>query len=212
MGYDMFIETVPDDEAAKVRAAEKAFHAAVGARDTLNLPPNHADVEAAQEEVERTFEALMEADTSYFRLNIWGMSRYCEVMEQLGMVVSGYAAPPFPDEPEGVTREEIEAFADRAPGSGLPARPEVVAYWKQLHAHLSWHLEPAFGIALHKFCSNDGWLVTPEEIAAALESYRVHSAEEVKVIVGGDAEELDYWTQWIAYLQRAQHRDGFRVW
>lgn len=212
MGYDMFIEIVSDDEAAKVRAAEGAFHAAARVRDALNLPPGHADCVAAQEEVERTYEALRDADSSYFRLNIWGMSRYCEVMDQLGMVVSDYELPPFPHRPDGVTREEIDAFGDRVPGEGTPFRPEVAAYWKQLLEHLSWHIEPAFGIALHKFCTNDGWLVTPEEIAAALESYRVHRAEEVKVIVGGDAEELDYWIQWIAYLQRAQHRGGFRVW
>ncbi|WP_425838381.1 hypothetical protein [Streptomyces fractus] len=212
MGYDMFIETVSDHEAATVRAAEDAFHAAARARDALHLPPDHADCVAAQEKVERAYEALREADSSYFRLNIWGMSHYCEVMEQLGMVVSDYELPPFPHEPDGVTREEIDAFGDRGHGPDAPARPEVVAYWKQLEAHLSWHLDPAFGIALHKFCSNDGWLVTPEEIAAALESYRVHSAEEVKVIVGGDTEELDYWLQWISYLQRAQQRGGFRVW
>lgn len=212
MGYDMFIEAVPADEAATVRAAENAFNEAARARDTLDLPPDDAAYVVAQEAVERAFQALRKVDLSYFRLNIWGMARYCEVMQQLGMVVSDYELPPFPHEPEDVPHEEIDAYGDRGEAMDSPARPEVVAYWKQLEAHLAWHPDPAFGIALHKFCSNDGWLVTPEEIAAALESYRVHSAEEVKVIVGGDAEELDYWAQWIAYLHRAQHRSGFRVW
>lgn len=121
MGYDMFIEVVSDDEAAKVRAAEDAFHAAARSRDALNLPPGHSDFVEAQEEVERTYKVLRDADSSYFRLNIWGMSRYCEVMDQLGMVVSGYELPPFPHQPDGVTREEIDAFGDRVPGRARPS-------------------------------------------------------------------------------------------
>ncbi|MXM66103.1 hypothetical protein GR925_22290 [Streptomyces sp. HUCO-GS316] len=85
----------------------------------------------------------------------------------------------------------------------------AVAYVEQREAHLAWHPKPPFGIALHKLGSNDGWLVTPEEITAALESYRTHSGDEVKVIVGD--KELDYWLKWIAYLERAQRHGGFRV-
>ncbi|MGD6749142.1 hypothetical protein [Streptomyces sp. BH105] len=182
---------------------------AVKARDALTVPRDHPDQEAAQKIVHERYEAMHDADTAYFRLNIWGMGRYTEIMEQLGMTVSDYSAPPFPHQPEGVTWDEIEAAQEAGDAANTPVRPEVLAYLKQQEAHVAWRPEPAFGIALHKFGSNDGWLVTPEEIKAALETYRTHGSGEVKVIVGDD---LDYLLKWIAYLERAQHRGGFRVW
>ncbi|MFD1656964.1 hypothetical protein ACFSL4_01620 [Streptomyces caeni] len=152
-------------------------------------------------------EAAPDGDTSYFRLNIWGMSRYREIMHQLGMVAVDYQQPNFPELPDGIDWEDVSAV--RYPEGQQPVKPEAVTFAKTIDEHLAWHPDPPFGIALHKFGSNDGWLVTPQEIAAALEAYRTHSGDEVKVIVG--AEGLDYWLKWIAYLERAQHRGGFRV-
>ncbi|MFJ9179400.1 hypothetical protein [Streptomyces sp. NPDC102360] len=209
MGYDMTIERTPPEEAARALDAQAAFHTAARRRDALRLSCDHPDYAAAQAEVERAYDAMYAVDTAYFRLNIWGMSRFRELMDQLGMVVSDYGVPPWPHEPEGVTWDEIDAAQNGNGASKSPARPEVVTYLKQCEAHVTWHPEPAFGMALHKFASNDGWLVTPEEIEAALVGYRTHAGSEVKVIVGDD---VDYWLEWIAYLERAQHRGGFRVW
>lgn len=211
MGYDMtIVNPLTGEEAAKAKEAEAAFHTAVKERDALELPRDHPDCEAAQAKVDAAYDAMYDADTSYFRLNIWGMGRYREYMDQLGMVATDYALPPWPDKPEEITWEDVEAVEEPADGSDLPVKAEAVAYVKQRDAHLVWHPDPPFGMALHKFGSNDGWLVTPEEITAALEAYRTHSGDEVKVIVGADR--LDYWLKWIAYLERAQRRGGFRVW
>jgi hypothetical protein len=211
VGYDMYIETTPETETAKAAEGEAAFNEAVKARDALTVPRTHSDYIAAQAKVTKALDALESADTSYFRLNGWGMSRYREIMTQLGMVADGYSLPPWPHEPDGITWEDIKAAEAPADGSDLPVKPEALAYVKQLDAHLAWHPEPPFGIALHKFGSNDGWLVTPEEIAAALESYRTHSGDEVKVIITSAGGELDHWLKWISYLERAQRRGGFRV-
>lgn len=209
MGYDMTIVNTPEDEAVTTKEAETVFSAAVKERDALTVDRDHPDHVAAQANVENAYEAMSAADASYFRLNVWGMSRYREFMEQLGMVYSESALPPWPDVPDGLSYEDVEAAEAPADGSNLPVRPEAMAYVKQRDAYVAWHSEPAFGIALHKFGSNDGWLVTPEEIAAALESYRTHAGDEVKVIVN---DSLDYWLKWIAYLERAQRRGGFHVW
>ncbi|MFE0099822.1 hypothetical protein [Streptomyces sp. NPDC059009] len=208
MGYDMTIENTPEDEAVSTQEAKAAFYTAAQERDRLDLPPDHPDALTAQAAVERAYDAMLTADTSYFRLNIWGMGRYRELMDQFGMVVCDYDPPPWPHVPDDLTDEEVDEAATAAPGAAI--RPEVHSYLKQVESHLSWHPEPVFGIALHKCCSNDGWLVTPEEITAALESYRTHDNDEVRVLVGED--ELDYWHQWITYLERARHRGGFRIW
>ncbi|MEV6791280.1 hypothetical protein AB0M87_04595 [Streptomyces sp. NPDC051320] len=213
MGYDMRIEGPPTaEEEAKVREAQAAFDASVKERNSL--PDRRpGDDDAAQEKVDAAYEALHAADISYFRLNIWGMSDYLYYMHQLGMLAVDYDMPSFPQLPDGITWDDMEA-AEAPPGDGssLPVKAEAVAHLKAREAHVAWHPEPAFGIAQHKFGSNDGWLVTPQEIKAALESYRTHSGDEVKVIVGTGEGRLEYWLKWIAYLERAQHRGGFRVW
>lgn len=150
-----------------------------------------------------------DSDNSYFRLNIWGMGRFREFMDRLGMVSTDYPLAPWPEKPDSIDWEDVSAVRYPEDYEGQqPVKPDAVAFAKTIEVHLAWHPDPPFGIALHKFGSNDGWLVTPEEIAAALESYRTHSGNEVKVIVG-DA--LDRWIKWITYLERAQLHGGFRV-
>jgi hypothetical protein len=211
VGYDMYIENTPADEAAKAAEAEAAFDTAVKARDALTVGREHPTYVDAQAAVKSALRTLQAADTGYFQLNIWGMSQYRDVMRQLGMVMDDYNLPPWPHEPDGLTYQDIKAAEAPADGTSLPVKSEAVAYVKQRDAHLAWHPEPVFGIALHKFGSNDGWLVTPVEITAALESYRMHHAEEVRVLLGDHKDEPGYWLKWIAYLNRAQRRSGFRV-
>jgi hypothetical protein len=98
---------------------------------------------------------------------------------------------------------------------GLPIKAAAATYVKELTAHLAWHPEPASGIAVHKLGSNDGWLVTPQEIEAALAAYRTHSADQVKTLLaselGDEGDCTSYWIEWIAYLERAKARGGFKV-
>lgn len=155
-------------------------------------------------------DASEDSGASYFRLNIFGMSRYREFMNQLGMVTTDYTLPPWPEKPDSVDWEDVSVVRYPEDYEGnQPVKPEAVTFAKTVDKHLAWHPDPPFGIALHKLGSNDGWLVTPEEIAAALEAYRNHSGDKVKVMVGAD--QPDYWLQWIAYLERARQRGGFRV-
>jgi hypothetical protein len=112
-------------------------------------------------------------EPGYFRLNIFGMSRYRDYMDELGMLDWQTSAP------------DGEGYEDFA-------------------------LDEPTGIPGYKFCSNDGWLVTPAEIRVALAlAESSGKAAKLRKQLGEDA---DYWAAWIKYLQRAEQAEGFRVW
>jgi hypothetical protein len=77
------------------------------------------------------------------------------------------------------------------------------------------------GISGYKLCSNDGWLVTPEELHNALSVYQSRAADRAEVMhqtfqlefyTPEDSKWLSgYWRQWIAFLKRAEKHGGFRV-
>lgn len=149
-------------------------------------------------------------DAGYFCLNIWRMGRYLDHMSHLGMLVTGYSRPSWPEKPDSVEWDDVSAvrYPDDHDGQ-QPVKPEAVTFAKTIETHLAWHPDELSGIAVHKFGSNDGWLVTPEEITGALESYRTHSGDKVKAMVS--TEGLDRWLQWIGFLESAHRHGGFRV-
>ncbi|MCX4681367.1 hypothetical protein OG413_45505 [Streptomyces sp. NBC_01433] len=183
-----------------------------------HLAVSHPGYRAAQQKVDEAYEAMQTAHTSYFRLNIHGMGAYRTVMDELGMLVTGYQKPRFPDLPDGVTWEDVDAAEEETNpevADVLPIKTAAATYVMELNAHLTWYLEPASGIAVHKLGSNDGWLVTPQEIEAALAAYRTHGADRVKTLLAAELGDEDdctsYWIEWIAYLERAKARGGFKV-
>ncbi|MFE9250876.1 hypothetical protein [Streptomyces sp. NPDC007088] len=231
MDYDMYINgPMTDEEEATYQKARAAFDSAVRERDELphalakyqtakrRLAVSHPGYWAAQQKVDETYEELQNTHTSCFHLNIRGMGAYRTVMHELGMLATDYQAPAYPELPEGVTWEDIEADEDDPNPSAtdwLPTAAAAAAFVKKLDAHLSWHPEHTPGIAVHKLGSNDRWLVTPQEIEAALAAYRTHSAEEVKSRLaselGDKGDTTSNWIEWIAFLKRAKARDGFKV-
>lgn len=74
--------------------------------------------------------------------------------------------------------------------------------------HLSRRVEGAPGICSIKFSSNDGWIVTPEEAASAVEIWEALPQERRDEVV---TEMGDYWLQWIEYLRGSSTREGFCV-
>ena len=137
-------------------------------------------------------------DPGYFRLNIWGMSAFCGYMDIVGMLDWGSPEPRFPDYGDGPWPEEsTPSYEERQEASRLVT---------------DWSAAEPVGIPRWKFGSNDGWLVTPAEIRSALALMESSGASEelAKVLAAGD--DADYWRAWIAYLQRAEKAEGFRVW
>lgn len=75
-----------------------------------------------------------------------------------------------------------------------------------------WTPDKPTGIPVDKLCSNDGWLVTPAEIRAALASYgTLDPRDEAHILDECQVADPEYWGRWIDYLRRAADRGGFRV-
>jgi hypothetical protein len=83
-----------------------------------------------------------------------------------------------------------------------------------------WRPDPQddFRIPLHKFGSNDGWLVTPEECFFAgntLKTIREAESERFYTVLGAAGiqgeDGLRYFDRWIEYLLLAVERGGFEV-
>lgn len=221
MGYDMHFVTKPAGEAEQVEAARALFYAACQIRD--HKQRTAADT-PAQRAVNAAYELMQDEEVSYFRLNIWGMSRYASAMLALGMVYDS-RSPAFPpawdyrgeaDETLwfGVVDhvEDGEARPDAATDE-LVARAR--AYVEEAGKVRRHHPDGGDVIPVHKFGTNDGWVVTPDEIKAALAVYDALPVERVEDVLAeevGHGERRDYWDRWIGWLELAVDHDGFEVW
>lgn len=104
-----------------------------------------------------------------------------------------------------------------------------IDYMRRVDEHLRNH-PPNGGTAWatdvipsHKFSTNDGWHVTPDELNAALREYNRHSMDRVTgvlvecglidAVTRADEpdQNLEYWHKWIAFLSGAARHGGFKV-
>jgi hypothetical protein len=163
------------------------------------------------------------AENSYFRLNIFGMGRYRNLMESLGMAFEDDEHPPFPEiEDHGTNWEDVEAVEYPEDHAGYEWTDErlraALGYREAVNGVLAFHGKADTpGIPLHKFGSNDGWLVLPVECEAAVRIWRDFVAGEgdeaavnfVANTLGEDR--ADYWLEWVKYLAGAARHEGFEV-
>ena len=201
MGYDMSIKgTITANDPEEVEQAKQAYQSAAEAHrarmDTDRAAgtftwDRHAESEKEFNELYGKYSAL--AYPGEFRLNIFGMGRYREAMADLGMAYDSRCPVASVD-------------WDTLPDSDA----DYEVYQMALDRLTSQHGESSNPtIPLHKFGSNDGWVVTPDEIRAALEAWDGDSAD-----LSAETDELiqtDYWNKWIAYLRLAADHEGFRV-
>lgn len=159
----------------------------------------------------------------YFRLNIWGMGKALDAMHELGMLNSvgpGGWGLPWPRETDYGLPEDFPVWDYDDESVPETLSPELRAALERYKAALDEHRRAgnmdAPGIPVHKFSSNDGWIVTPIECASALTIYnRVDPDDAAKVlaVTGWDADESrQTWDDWIAYLRRAVDAGGIQVW
>lgn len=243
MGYDMYLVRKPDGEEDRVNAAREAWEVAVKARDAYvdahpgakgrhtkeefesgnmfdapaNADPEYARLHAEQHQL---YEEYSNAQTSYFRLNIFGMGACRDIMEELGMVTGNWGdRDDWPKEPEGYW-DWLDAEDDHNPHAvskwSYAQVKEFQAYREALAAYLSAGPTPATAMPMWKFCSNDGWLVRPDEITAALQTYRKVVEEDpdpdrVKYTLDRNKFDADYWNEWIAFLGRGVEYGGITV-
>lgn len=67
------------------------------------------------------------------------------------------------------------------------------------------------GISVHKLCSNDGWWVTKEDCAAALAKHDAWVAQHGDALPEYRGRTIEWWPEWLAYLQRGAEGYGFTV-
>lgn len=209
MGYDMSLVNPDETNKAEYEQAQTDFYAACEERKKHGRA-NYDDPEykAAQRKVEEAYARMDRLNTSYFRLNISGMSAMRDDMAKLGMLaydyevdyewpsLEDYGLTEYPDEEEDPTEAQqkwIDACKEKRRWS--PSEP---------------------GLPAHKFGSNDGWIVTPEDCRSALDEYE-QARDEKPDLVKKIREEWvidgeNYFDSWIAFLTRAIDHGGFEVW
>ncbi|WP_102158720.1 hypothetical protein [Zhihengliuella halotolerans] len=198
MGYDMRIRgTIDTDEARARKAADAECENFWKTHKAALLASEHPDRERLRAEYAALWDKVRDLpDPFYFRLNAGGMGRFVGIMAALGMV-HGSSSP--------VDRSE------------WPARPDdeddeeaMAAYRQTRDALTARHTTAEPTIPSHKFGTNDGWIVTPDEIRAALQAWA--DADKNALPLGiAEIRPVDYWDRWIAYLELAATADGFEV-
>ncbi|MGH3648049.1 MAG: hypothetical protein ACRDTM_12845 [Micromonosporaceae bacterium] len=147
----------------------------------------------------------------YLQLNLGGMGRLYEAMQQLGMLYDSRPPGPWPPSP-GAHIEEIAyqlAYGEPTHATSEELR-QARDYTETRRRHLRAHPRGGHAIPGHKFFTNDGWIVTPDEIKAALSAYEAAGAGAAERLLSTQ-NELNYWDRWIAYLRRAVDHEGFEV-
>jgi hypothetical protein len=211
VGYDMRWITKSEGEEEAVAQAQKEFYAACDARD--RFPRESQGRRDAQEDVDRTYAALNKADRSYFRFNVWGMSKVVGAMMALGAAYDGYAddRPPWPEYPDGYWD-----WQEKPEGDWTAEQVEVFrAYEKASQEVRDWSPPGGLGIPCHKFSTNDGWHVLPEEAFYAASTIRAAEPETVAEALraAGMVEDdwPEYWAQWVQWLADSSEYGGFEV-
>jgi pimeloyl-ACP methyl ester carboxylesterase len=202
MGYDYHWCTAAGDT-TEYEEARKAFNAAVTERDAVDRgSPERA---AAQEKVDAAYDAMRADERDYFRLNLRGGSWVADVMLELGAAFEAphELQPPWP-QPEDYGTTYDKAWDDEA-------TDDATKKYREAHDRvLMWHGPEIPGIPVHKIAgSNDGWIVTPAEIAAALRIISTKTPEEI-LAAAGNARMAAIFTRWLAFLRGAMEEgDGF---
>jgi len=185
MGYDMSTEI----QDPRVAAAKACYF--------LSWEDGVEFTDEKKEQLRDEYHRLESEIGGYFRLNIFGMGAYRDIMDDFGMV-NDDPAPPFIDAPEDIDWDKYH--------EDPLSYPE---YREADNAVLGFE-GPSVGIPIVKLCSNDGWLVTPRQCAEAAVMGR-RSLEE-----GFDpfesADDRLYFRKWLTFLEFSADRGGFRVW
>jgi hypothetical protein len=137
---------------------------------------------AVRQRYDAAWEAFERANRSEFAMGAVRMSACLAVMLQAGMVVN-------------VSRPVAPSRA---------AYPDEAAYNRALDAYLRDRCGAAV-IPAHKFCSSEGWLVSPQELRAALR----HAPEVGRHPTTGEL--LDWWVEWVEFLRGGSTHGGIHV-
>ncbi|WP_328404031.1 hypothetical protein OHS70_34340 [Streptomyces sp. NBC_00390] len=145
----------------------------------------------------------LEGIENYFRLGAFQGATVIDAMTNFGMVTD-VPAPAWPRMADfGLTGEELYL--------GDEATAEQKAALDKLRAALiearDWAEPEPAGIPGFKLRYNEGRLITPAELGAALTAYEAHPHYDIAEMPVGDLT----WGRWTAFMRRARDLGGIRV-
>lgn len=153
----------------------------------------------------------------YFRANIWGMGSLRGIMDGL-KILDWEVSPSFPVQPEDIDDEAWDAFYDLDIKDQLEhENPILREYAQAMERACSCKSSDETKVVGTKFCSNDGWRVTPEECKIIQEAFANNDLAAVQVTNAfGEAIEMDHDTlAWCRsfgeWCGKAAEHGGFRV-
>jgi hypothetical protein len=150
-----------------------------------------------------TLSSSGDEDKDYFRANIWGMGILRGAMKAGNVMDLDHDNPEWPDleQSENETEGDYQARCDEA--------HEPIRSFRSTNPKL---------VPIGKFCSNDGWVIVPEEcnlIADALDKvnsfhYKPFMGNEEFIEAG--SENMIYVKEFAEYCRHAAKHGGFNVW
>jgi hypothetical protein len=202
--FDFEWAELPDDIAqAKHQAWQQWEHLDHQLHDPTH-PPAPDEVDELERQKRVAWKQYWHADGARYHLSNRQMSDAITVMEQVGMTRQ-VPAPPFPQPVTyGASSDEYDTYLDAvARGEVVQPSPALAAYLDARDQHLQANYD-AEVIPRHKLWTNDGWLITPNELDAAL-PHAPSSALDRR------QRPIPWWTQWLDYLDLGRSHGGIRV-
>jgi hypothetical protein len=202
--YDFEWAELPDDIAHRKQQAWQQWETT---DHLLHDPTQPLDPEERAELEQRhraAWKQYWHADGARYHLSNRQLGDALTAMEHAGMA-RRVPTPPFPRPNHyGATSAEYDDWQD-ASSRGDPTNPspELAEYL----AALDQHQRANYGaevIPVHKLWTNDGWLLTPDELDAALQHAPTSALD-------GRQRPIPWWRQWLDYLDTARGHGGVRV-
>jgi hypothetical protein len=202
--FDFEWAELPDDIAHRKEDAWQQWERLDHQLHDSDHPPAPEDVEELERQQRAAWKQYWHADGARYHLSNRQMTDAISAMEQVGMTRQ-VPVPPFPQPHSyGATSEEYDGWRDASGhGESTQPSPELAIYLDVVDQHLQANYD-AQVIPRHKLWTNDGWLITPDELDAALPQAPATALDRRQ-------RPIPWWQQWLTYLDVARGHGGIRV-
>jgi hypothetical protein len=202
--FDFEWAELPDDIAQAKQQAWQQWEQLDHQLHDPTHPLGSEDADGLERQQRAVWKQYWHADGARYHLSNRQMSDAIKVMEHAGMARQ-VPVPAFPRPVDyRATDEEYDAFlaaTDR--GEPVQPSPELAAYLSTRDQHLAANYD-AQVIPRHQLWTNDGWLITVDELDAALPHAPTSALDRRQ-------RPIPWWRQWLDYLDGARGHGGVRV-
>jgi hypothetical protein len=202
--YDFEWAELPDDIAHRKQQAWQEWEATDAQLHDPTQPLDPDERAEVEQRQRAAWKQYWHADGARYHLSNRQLGDALTVMEHAGMA-RRVPTPPFPRPHHyGASSAEYDDWQDaRDRGDATDASPQLADYL----AALDRHQRANYGaqvIPVHKLWTNDGWLLTPEELTDAVQHAPAHAADRRQ-------RPIPWWQQWLDYLDTGRGHGGVRV-